>query len=503
MNKRDSLSVLLLFAIIAIIIYFVVRATLFFSAQYTPLEKIFAGALVLAEFFVLLHGFGYVLNIFKIIRKKEWPDEVFAPESDGPSVAILVAARHEPKEVLRDTFIALYNLNYKNKTIYLLDDSTDENCQEDSRELSGEYGLKLFCRKIRHGAKAGIINDCLKNINEKYVAIFDADQNPLSEFLNVLIPILEKDERLSFIQTPQFYSNIADNKIARAAEFQQAVFYEYICEGKSSSGSMFCCGTNVVFRTEALKQVGGLDESTVTEDFATSIKLHSNGWRSLYYNHVYAFGMGPESLGGYFKQQFRWAMGTISVFRQLALRLISRPFSLTFRQWWEYFLSSSYYLIGLAFFCLMVCPIAYILFRIPSFFARPEIYFLAFLPYIMLTMSIFYQVLKGRRYRPSDLLLGQLLGFCTLPVYMRAAVSALIGIKGTFGITEKGKAKSLSYIKLWPQIMFLFLNFIAFVWAMNRFIYEREPAVLVNGLWAFYHFCLLLGIFYFNEGLEK
>jgi hypothetical protein len=30
-------------------------------------------------------------------------------------------------------------------------------------------------------------------------------------------------------------------------------------------------------------------------------------------------------------------------------------------------------------------------------------------------------------------------------------------------------------------------------------MYEREPAVLVNGFWALYHFLLLSGIFYFNE----
>ena len=147
----------------------------------------------------------------------------------------------------------------------------------------------------------------------------------------------------------------------------------------------------------------------------------------------------------------------------------------------------------------MICPIAYLLFKIPSFFVNPEIYFLAFIPYIALSMSVFYVVLGTRNYKLKDLFLGQLLGLAAFSVYIRGAVSALLGVKVTFGVTEKVKGKALPYLKLWPQLTMLFVNFIAFVWGMNRFIYEREPAIAVNGFWALYHFMALCGIFYFNE----
>ncbi|UCD55744.1 MAG: glycosyltransferase [Candidatus Omnitrophota bacterium] len=498
-TKRYLIDALIISTLIAILVYVIVRTTLFLFAEYEPLEKFFAIILIFGEFFVLIHGFGYAINVFRTVRKKKERSFVPGPLKTKPSVAILVAARHEPREVLENTFITLKDLNYGEKSVYFLDDSSEEKYLREAEELAKTYDLILFRRKTRHGAKAGIVNDCLKTLTQKYVAIFDADQNPLPEFLNVLIPIMEQDDKLAFIQTPQFYTNIEKSRVARGSAFQQAVFYEYICEGKSTQGAMFCCGTNIVFRRDALLEVEGLDESTVTEDFATSVKLHAKGWKSLYYNHAYAFGMGPENLSGYFKQQFRWATGTISVFKKLIAKFLTKPFSLRFNQWWEYLLSSSYYLVGLAFFALMICPIIYLLFKVPSFFTKPEIYFLAFLPYIVLSMSIFHGVLSTRNYRLKDLFLGQLLGVAAFSVYIRGALSALLGIKVTFGITEKTKGKMLPYIKLWPQIIMLSLNFIAFVWGMNRFIYEREPAVLVNGFWAFYHFIFLCGIFYFNE----
>ncbi len=506
-SKKYILVSFMLLSFIAALIYIIVRTSLFLTAEYKPIERAFSIILMSGEFFILLHAVGYGINIFRIIiKRKEEPvreDAGYVMLKDPPAVAILVPARHEPKEVLLDTFMAIGGINYKNKTIYFLDDSSDPKYMKEAVELAEHYGLKLFRRKIRHGAKAGIVNDCLKSLDQKYVVIFDADEQPIPDFLNALIPALENDPKLAFVQTPQFYTNIEGNRVARGSAFQQGVFYEYICEGKSSGGAMYCCGTNVVFRRDALIAVGGLDESTVTEDFATSVKLHSSGWKTLYYNHVYTFGIGPEDLAGYFTQQFRWATGTISVFRKLIWRALTKPFSLKIAQWWEYFLSSTYYLIGVAFFFLMICPIAYILFRVPSFFSNSEVYFLTFLPYIILSVGIFYMMLSRRRYKAKDLFFGQLLGMISFSVYLRAAVAAMVGIKTTFGVTAKTKGKPMPYLKLWPQITMIFLNFLAVIWGMNRFFYERDQAVLVNGFWALYYFAALSSVFYFNEEHTK
>ncbi len=463
--------------------------------------------LLAAESFIVLHGLGYALNVFKVFQR---PPLAVDPEaianqrkcagSDGPSTAILVPARNEPKDVLESTFITINNIVYQNKKVYFLDDSTEEKYRKEAAELAHDYNLTLFHRtKPWHGAKAGIVNDCLETLTEDYVAIFDADMNPLPKFLSTLVPFLQKDTELAFVQTPQFYSNIQDNMIARASTLQQAVFYEYICEGKGIDDSMFCCGTNVVFRVKALKDVGGFDESSITEDFATSIRLHIRGWRSLYYGHVCAFGAGPETLTAYFQQQFRWAAGTMGIFKRVIHELFKNPGALTHTQWIEYILSSTYYFIGGAFYILMLCPIAYLLFGMPSFFARPEIYLLSFLPYIILSTNIFYLALRKRNYTPADLFLGQLLGILAFTVYIRAAFTALSGVKIPFGVTPKGKGKALPYYRLWPQILIMMGNFIALIWGINRFVYEQNLAIIMNSFWALYHFLLLTGMFYFNK----
>lgn len=471
------------------------------SQDYSFVENFFSITLLLGEMFILLHAVGYAINLIR--STKHWDikatEDLYRLPDELPEVAVLVAARHEPKEVLNETFRSISNLRYPAKNVYFLDDSSDDSYKKEAEALAALYGLKLFRREVRHGAKAGIVNDCLRSLKEKYVVIFDADQNPMPGFLIPLISMMERDPKLAFIQTPQFYSNVNSCRVARAATYQQSVFYEYICEAKGSSKAMFCCGTNVIFRREALMSVGGLDESVVTEDFATSVKLHMAGWESMYYNHVSAFGMGPETLGSYFMQQSRWAKGTIGVFKKIVGKFFTRPFSMSPARWWEYFLSGTYYFVGIALIFLMICPIAYLLFNVPSFFIHKDVYISVFLPYFTLSLGVFITTLHARHYSVKGLLMAQVLTYITFPVLVVAAFQALFGIQGTFGITQKGKGKALPYYTLWPQILFMMLNFIAFVWGLNRFYYERDFSLIVNCFWVFYHFLAMAGIFYFNE----
>ena len=497
--KRPTIlqgMIVLLF--ISLIIYFLARAIFVYYIEYTRLERVLVVLFLLSEAFVMFHAFGYFSGVYRLSGKK--PSVAKVPELKSfPPVAILIPARHEPKKVLDSTLASCHNLDYPSKTIYLLDDSSEDKYKKEAEEVTKKYNARIFRRTDRHGAKAGVVNDCLKTLSDKYVVVFDADQNPIPDFLSKLIPILENDPKLAFVQTPQFYSNLETNKVSFGSNIQQAIFYEYVCEGKSSGQAMMCCGTNVVLRREALVDVGGLDESTVTEDFATSLKMHVKGWKSFYYNHVNTFGMGPEDLGAYFKQQNRWALGNVGVFKMVVHHFLRGPSALKLSQWFEYFITGSYYLIGWAYLFLVLCPIIYIFSGIPKFFMDPVVYTLTFVPYFVLSLAVFYTSMLKRFYNIPQLFKGQVLAFITLPVYMRASLFALIGIKGSFQVTSKEGTRSISYLKLWPQIAFWAICLAAITWGLNRFVYERTGAIAVNIMWTTYHLALLSGIFYYNE----
>jgi cellulose synthase (UDP-forming) len=450
-----------------------------------------------------------------------------------PKYAIAVASYREPLDVVENNLICFRNLTYPNKRIYLLDDTRYDLKKEDAAQLQ-EYraaiddlcrriGVNLFRRRW-HGAKAGMINDFLAFLerrplegselqhfqktgtsgSEKYIAVFDADMNPLPDFAESIVQIMERNEKIAFVQTPQYYTNFETNRVARAAGLQQVVFYEYICEGKSLQDAVICCGTNVMFRRKALVAVGGFDDTSVTEDFATSIKFHSTGWSSRYFNRICAFGMGPNDLGGYFKQQFRWALGTVGLFRPTLGKMIHSPRLLSPGRWCEYLLSSTYYFVGWAFLALLICPVVYLFFDIPRYFAHPNIFFIFFVPYLTMTMLAFMNTLRAKNYRRVDMYNGLLLANVTFPIYMKASLLGLLGFRGKFGITPKSGSSSLPLPSLWPQLLMMSSLLAAAVWGLNRVYYIREPvpALLVNVFWCLYNFWLLLTIFYFNRPEE-
>ena len=502
-KKGRITHILFIAAMIATLIYSITRVvlTLVYAPEHDAVEIAVSTLLLVSELFVLIHAGGYIRHLLHSLNIKDWATiPAQAVEAPLPTVAILVAARHEPKEVLEDTFRSIINLRYPAKNVYFLDDSSDEKYKKEAEEICKKFEINIFRREERHGAKAGIINDCLHKLTEKYVAIFDADQNPMPSFLTPIIPMLEANSELAFVQTPQFYHNIdiATNPVAYGAAYQQAVFYEYICESKGADQAMFACGTNVVFRKEALLAVNGFDEAYITEDVATSLKLHMTGWKSTYYNHVGTFGMGPETLAEYFKQQARWARGSFGLLRKMIKELFLHPRSLTANQWIEYLLSGSYYLVGPAFLILMLCPILYIFFNVPSFFIHADIYIAVFIPYFFLSLGVFYMTLKSRNYKIGSLFLGQILSNITFPVYIKAAFFGLLGVQGTFGITSKGKGAAMPYIRLWPQLMMLLLNVAALAWGITRTINEQNFSVLINCIWVAYHSVIMSSIFYFN-----
>ncbi len=535
-RRATVVGMAILLSMVMTFAYLIVRTVLFFGADYRWYEKILAGFLLFAEVFMVVHSFGYFLNLKHVLSSPK--GKFFDPDSPPPlhsypPVAIIVSSYREPVDILEDTIICFYNMTYPNKRIYFLDDTRYDLPKQDPEKMAAyrndidslcqRIGVHLFRRSWR-GAKAGMINDFLDFLNgrekdgfeftrcpdmpvdheEKYIIVFDADMNPFPDFVEPLVAFMEENPKLAFIQTPQYYTNFEGNRVSRAAGLQQAVFYEYICEGKSMQDAMFCCGTNVIFRREALTDVGGFEEKSVTEDFATSLKFHMRGWSSAYLNKVCAFGLGPEDLGGYFKQQFRWSLGTVGLFRQILFSFLRNPLRLTPAKWWEYFLSGTHYFVGWTLFVMMLCPILYLFFDVPSFFAKSEIYFLFFFPYILLTLTLFIFTMGQRKYRLRDLGVGMVLQAITFPVYMRASLLGMLGFRGSFGVTPKGGSLSLPLTALWPQVLLAALAVAGVVFGINRLYYEGGPimAIGVNSLWSLYHAIVLSSILYFNHPVE-
>ena len=427
-------------------------------------------ALALAEAFNLLHLLGLWWSVWT--TRAEPPPRC----TRDWSIDVFVTTCGEPLDVVRRTVAAALGMEGAHRT-YVLDDAG----RDDVRAMAQALGAEYVRRGTRTGAKAGNLNHALRVSTGELVAIFDADHVPHREFLARLVGYFE-DSELAFVQTPQFYGNAHHNLVARGAYQQQMIFYGPICRGKNGANAAFCCGTNVLFRRDALADVDGFDEHSVVEDFVTSMRLHRRGWRSVYYPFVVSEGLGPETLGAYFAQQFRWARGSVGAL--VSLEPFRRGYTLAQRL--QYLLASTFYLMGLVTTVYVALPIVYLLVGWSAFSSSSGDFVLYYAPYLVLGLITVRWGLGGR------LRLDHLrYTFGAFPVYVAAAVAALARLPSRFRATGASAGARTPVYALVTVVAF-FLTQVAI--GAGLWLRPLDARTFTNVSWAIVNLLLLSGI---------
>jgi len=190
--------------------------------------------------------------------------------ADPPKVAVLIPSCDEDPAVLSRSVGSAARLAYPNLRVVLVENSRDRGAKDAARAVAAQFRVELLDIPNR-GLKAAALNDADAWLDEdtKYIAVLDADQGVSPNFLSDLVPMLERDDGLAFVQTPQLYENAEQSLLTRAIAQQQMLLYDCVLEAKNAYQRATCYGTNVVLRRAALKEVGGWDETTVTEDITT------------------------------------------------------------------------------------------------------------------------------------------------------------------------------------------------------------------------------------------
>lgn len=227
-----------------------------------------------------------------------------------PSVDVLVPTYSEPVEMLRRTLIGCQAMDYPNKTIYLLDDQR----RPAMRALAAELGCEYICRPDNRHAKAGNLNHALSRTRGELVVVFDADFVPTRDFLERTVGFF-RDPQVAMVQTPQNFFN--DDAVTRnlglegELDDEQRLFFRALQPGRDAVNAVVCHGSCFVVRRSALEAIGGVPTETITEDWATSIKLQAAGYKIYYLNEALSAGVAADKCGEFVQQRARWAQGTL------------------------------------------------------------------------------------------------------------------------------------------------------------------------------------------------
>ncbi len=213
--------------------------------------------------------------------------------------------------------------------IQVLDDSTDAT-REITERLVREYKEKGYqierlARAERKGFKAGALAEGLERARGEMVAIFDADFVPPRDFLMKTVPFLVERERLGFVQARWGHRNRFFSLLTAAQSIGIDGHFAVEQSARCWNGLFLNFnGTAGVWRKRAIREAGGWQDDTLTEDMDLSYRAQLAGWEPCYLFDVVAPAELPTDINAFKIQQHRWAKGSIQTARKLLPRILSR-----------------------------------------------------------------------------------------------------------------------------------------------------------------------------------
>lgn len=241
-----------------------------------------------------------------------------------------------------------------------------------------------------------------------------------------------------------------------------------------------------VGRSDEAQELLPMSTISVTEDMATAMRLHANGWKSVYHNEILVEGLAPEGLDASLTQRLRWAQGTIQVMikeNPLVVKGLTLPQRLMyFSTMWSYlsgFANVVYFLAPILFLTLGVLPV--------NSYAAP--FFLRFLPFMVVNQILFVVASRG-----LPTWRGQQYTLALFPLWIKACLTAganvYLGRPLNFAVTPKAgtRAERMQLGQVRWQIVAAVALVAAIIAGLVRLVVlHAEPiGTLVNVGWVTY-----------------
>ncbi|XP_071709932.1 probable xyloglucan glycosyltransferase 12 [Rutidosis leptorrhynchoides] len=266
-----------------------------------------------------------VMKIKPVTKQRLIDVEDGAGDGFFPMVLVQIPMCNE-KEVYQQSIEAVCNLNWPKSKILIqvLDDSDDPTTQWLIKEEVHKWkqdGVNIVYRHrvIRDGYKAGNLKSamsCSYVKDYEFVAIFDADFQPSSDFLKKTVSHFKDNEELGLVQARWSFVNKDENLLTRLQYINLAFHFEVEQQVNGIFLNFFGFnGTAGVWRIKALEDSGGWLERTTVEDMDIAVRAHLHGWKMIFLNDVECQCELPESYEAYRKQQHRWHSGPMQLFR--------------------------------------------------------------------------------------------------------------------------------------------------------------------------------------------
>lgn len=275
----------------------------------------FSWFFIYTAFVSLYLALGYAIGLFsKPFNVRAHNELVRQNRHIQPSIDIYLPSAGEPLAVLENTYQYVEQIAWTRPvSVWVLDDSS----RESVRALAKKYQFGYIARPKDVAMlfkKSGNVRYAFQKTSSEFIAIFDADFCPRMDFFDHILAYFN-DPKVAIVQTPQYFDVTKKmNWIEAGAGAVQELFYRLIQPNRDHFGGAICVGTNAVYRRSAIEPLGGTYPIEHSEDVHTGFYCLANGLKIKYLPINLAKGLCPDNLAGYLNQQYRWCLGSTTLF---------------------------------------------------------------------------------------------------------------------------------------------------------------------------------------------
>jgi len=268
--------------------------------------------------------FNYLKHRNKIDDSEKFD---FSKSTEIPFVTIQLPVFNELYVMERLlTNIAALEYPREKLEIQVLDDSTDESveitAQQVSKIKSTGIDIQHIKRTNRQGFKAGALKEGLKIAKGEFIAIFDADFLPKSNWLLETVPYF-KDPAIGVVQTRWGHINRNYSTLTKIQAFMLDAHFSLEQVGRNSKGHFINFnGTAGIWRKKCIYDAGNWEGDTLTEDIDLSYRAQLKNWKFKYLENVETPAELPVIISAARSQQFRWNKGGAENFQKMLKRIV-------------------------------------------------------------------------------------------------------------------------------------------------------------------------------------
>lgn len=302
--------------------------------------------------------------------RKAIPLMMSVARGQEPLVGVIVPTAGEPLDMVSNTVHSILDQDWPHDRLRIVvsDDAHSDAMRDHFSTLAKKLPtdvLTYFRPPLRGtperigDSKAGNLNSVVPMLHAagcEFIETRDADDLVgTPDFLRVTVSQMMLDSKLAYVQT------IKESVTSDGDPFNnnEVLFYRGMMLARNVQHSALPCGSGLVWRRSALRDIGNFPIWNLVEDIHSGVLANRLGWRGLYVPVVGSFAQhAPEDVPNYYKQRGTWAIDSIR------LVMFDRFRGIPWKARLQLFEQTAFYLLSIPVMSLLLIPIIGLMFGI-------------------------------------------------------------------------------------------------------------------------------------------